>query len=92
MAEDSKESIMPGSISDRGAFVDRSEVGFIKQAAENLGGIKVEELGDRLTDGMKNRDSQTKTGVKVAREDGEANLSAFWVEVRRLENESKKSS
>lgn len=84
----SKDSLSYGPDISQGLFFDKNKARLMSQAAKNLGGIKIEELGDTLPSGKST--SPQDTGLRVTRMDGETNLGPFWNEVRRLEDESKK--
>ena len=75
-------------ISGRGGFVGNDALPFIKRAAKNMDGIVVEELGSKLLDGTHTRKPQTKTGIRITREDGGKDLGSFWEEVIRLDREA----
>ena len=74
-----------------GDFFDKDKVSFMKQAAANIDGIHIHDLGNELTDGTRSKNPRL-TGIMIIREDDRyLSLDQFWSEVRRLEAESKKS-
>lgn len=85
-----RDLVRSGNISRTGSFFTKNMADVMKQAAANLGGIKVEELGDRLSDGTK-KPLPDFTGVRVTWEGENQTPRAFWEEVDRLEAESEKT-
>lgn len=83
-----------------GMAINKSDLPFYMQAAENLGGIEVEDLGGTFADGQKlsptprryKRKYRETIVIRATREDGVRDLRAFWGEVDRLRDEAEKSS